>query len=112
MLNLANEAHFTLDLSGLKHDFRVLSFRAHEAISQCYRIELQLVSDLPVFPRLAPTGFDQGNGMVADEPVIKRFGVQYMKNRPERPAYGSSTAITTHTYMCLQSRTTTEIPAR
>src|SRR5690606_38414143 len=28
------------------------------------------------FPRLAPTGFDQGNGMVADEPVIKRFGVR------------------------------------
>src|SRR5690554_7035053 len=25
----------------------VLSFRAHEAISQCYRIELQLVSDQP-----------------------------------------------------------------
>lgn len=28
------------------------------------------------FPRLAPTGFDQGNGMVADEPVIKRFAVR------------------------------------
>src|SRR5690554_78543 len=134
MFNLANEAHFTLDLPGLEHDFRVLSFRAREAISQCYRIELQLVSDQPdldleallqrnawlgiqhgegegtglhfiqrlceeegihyhfrhspdghhlvfgddqtVFPRLAPTGFDQGNGMVADEPVIKRFGVR------------------------------------
>src|SRR5690606_35311691 len=37
---------------------------------------------------------------------------QIMKNRPERPAYGSSTAIATRTYMCLQSRTTTEIPAR
>ncbi len=32
--------------------------------------------DQTVFPRLAPTGFDQGNGMVADEPVIKRFGVR------------------------------------
>ena len=28
------------------------------------------------FPRLAPTGFDQGNGMVADDPVIKRFAVR------------------------------------
>src|SRR5690606_27723324 len=32
--------------------------------------------DQTVFPRLAPTGFDQGNGMVADEPVIKRVGVR------------------------------------
>src|SRR5690606_36795268 len=47
MINLANEAHFTLDLPGLEHDFRALSFRAHEAISQCYSIELQLVSDQP-----------------------------------------------------------------
>src|SRR5690606_27352946 len=27
-------------------------------------------------PRLAPPGFDQSNGMVADEPVLKRFGVR------------------------------------
>ncbi|WP_188635913.1 type VI secretion system tip protein TssI/VgrG, partial [Halopseudomonas pertucinogena] len=27
--------------------------------------------DQTVFPRLAPVSFDQGNGMVADEPVIK-----------------------------------------
>src|SRR5690554_6801213 len=47
MFSPANEAHFTLDLPGIDHDFRVLSFRAHEAISQCYRIELQLVSDQP-----------------------------------------------------------------
>src|SRR5690554_2193808 len=47
MFSPADEAHFTLDLPGLEHDFRVLSFRAHEAISQCYRIELQLVSDQP-----------------------------------------------------------------
>ena len=42
----ANQAHFTLDIPGIQHDFRVLAFRAREAISQCYRIELQLVSDL------------------------------------------------------------------
>src|SRR5690606_3456865 len=32
--------------------------------------------DQTVFPRLAPVSFDQGNGMVADQPVIKRFGVR------------------------------------
>ena len=32
--------------------------------------------DQTVFPRLDPVSFDQGNGMVADEPVIKRFGVR------------------------------------
>jgi len=43
----ANRAHFTLSLPGLEHDFKVLEFRAREAISQCYRIELQLVSEQP-----------------------------------------------------------------
>ena len=47
MFNPANEAHFTLSLPGLEHDFKVLGFRAREAISQCYRIELQLVSEQP-----------------------------------------------------------------
>ena len=41
----ANEPHFTLNLPGVEHDFKVLSFRAHEAISQCYRIHLELVSE-------------------------------------------------------------------
>ncbi|QJD57835.1 type VI secretion system tip protein VgrG [Pseudomonas sp. gcc21] len=36
-----------------------------------------------VFPTLAPTGFDQGNGMVADEPVIKRFALR-LETRPSR----------------------------
>ena len=36
----ANQAHFTLDIPGIQHDFKVLAFRAREAISQCYRIEL------------------------------------------------------------------------
>ncbi|PRB75035.1 type VI secretion system tip protein TssI/VgrG, partial [Pseudomonas sp. MYb185] len=43
----ANQAHFTLSLPGLEHDFKVLAFQAREAISQCYRIELQLVSEQP-----------------------------------------------------------------
>ncbi|MEH6386661.1 type VI secretion system Vgr family protein [Pseudomonas profundi] len=36
-----------------------------------------------VFPTLAPTGFNQGNGMVADEPVIKRFALR-LETRPSR----------------------------
>ena len=43
----ADQPHFTLTLPGIDHDFKVLAFRAREAISQCYRIELQLVSDQP-----------------------------------------------------------------
>src|SRR5690554_416515 len=68
MFSPANEAHFTLDLPGLEHDFRVLSFRAHEAISQCYRIELQLVSDQPdldleaLLQRNAWLGIQHGDG--------------------------------------------------
>src|SRR5690554_3022716 len=68
MFSPANEAHFTLDLPGLEHDFRVLSFRAHEAISQCYRIELQLVSDQPdldleaLLQRNAWLGIQHGEG--------------------------------------------------
>src|SRR5690554_3032546 len=68
MFSPADEAHFTLDLPGLEHDFRVLSFRAHEAISQCYRIELQLVSDQPdldleaLLQRNAWLGIQHGEG--------------------------------------------------
>lgn len=45
MFASANTAHFTLDIPGLSHDFKVLAFQAREAISQCYRIQLELVSD-------------------------------------------------------------------
>src|SRR5690606_17556900 len=38
----ANQAHFTLDIPGIQHDFKVLAFRARDAISQCYRIELRV----------------------------------------------------------------------
>ncbi|SFQ59366.1 type VI secretion system secreted protein VgrG [Halopseudomonas formosensis] len=68
MFSPANEAHFTLDLPGLEHDFRVLSFRAQEAISQCYRIELQLVSGQPdldleaLLQRNAWLGIQHGEG--------------------------------------------------
>ena len=37
--------------------------------------------DQTVFPRLAPTGFNQGSGMVADLPVVKRFTLR-LETRP------------------------------
>ena len=43
----ANQAHFTLSLEGIEHDFKVLEFRGREAISQPYRFELELVSERP-----------------------------------------------------------------
>ncbi len=43
----ANQAHFTLSLEGVEHDFKVLEFRGREAISQPYRFELELVSERP-----------------------------------------------------------------
>ncbi|MEH6389972.1 MAG: type VI secretion system tip protein TssI/VgrG, partial [Pseudomonas profundi] len=39
--------------------------------------------DQTSFPKLAPTRFEQGNGMVADEPVIKRFALR-LETRPSR----------------------------
>jgi len=41
----ANQAHFTLSLEGIEHDFKVLEFQGREAISQPYRFELELVSE-------------------------------------------------------------------
>ncbi|WP_185266236.1 type VI secretion system Vgr family protein [Halopseudomonas xiamenensis] len=65
----ANEPHFTLSLPGLEHDFKVLEFRAREAINQCYRIELQLVSEQPdldleaLLQRSAWLDLDNGSGL-------------------------------------------------
>ncbi|MHA6479368.1 type VI secretion system Vgr family protein [Stutzerimonas sp. KH-1] len=47
MFNPANQAHFTLSLEGVEHDFKVLEFRGREAISQPYRFDLELVSERP-----------------------------------------------------------------
>src|SRR5690554_2907510 len=71
MFNPANQAHFTLTLPGIEHDFKVLAFNAIEAISQCYRIEVQLVSEQPdldldtLLQHNAWLGFDSdsGNGL-------------------------------------------------
>ncbi|QTF56830.1 type VI secretion system tip protein VgrG [Stutzerimonas frequens] len=47
MFNPANQAHFTLSLEGVEHDFKVLEFRGREAISQPYCFDLELVSEHP-----------------------------------------------------------------
>ncbi|RYJ64399.1 type VI secretion system tip protein TssI/VgrG, partial [Pseudomonas songnenensis] len=47
MFNPANQAHFTLSLEGVEHDFKVLEFRGREAISQPYRFDLEVVSERP-----------------------------------------------------------------
>jgi type VI secretion system secreted protein VgrG len=43
----ANQPHFSLHIEGVAHDFQVLEFSGHEAISQPYRFELELVSERP-----------------------------------------------------------------
>ncbi|RRU76748.1 type VI secretion system tip protein VgrG [Stutzerimonas xanthomarina] len=43
----ANQAHFTLSLEGIEHDFKVLEFQGREVISQPYRFDLELVSEHP-----------------------------------------------------------------
>ncbi len=47
MFNPANQAHFTLSLEGIEHDFKVLEFQGREAISQPYHFDLELVSERP-----------------------------------------------------------------
>jgi len=43
----ANQAHFTLCLEGMEHNFKLLEFRGREAISQPYCFDLELVSERP-----------------------------------------------------------------
>ncbi|WP_313525801.1 type VI secretion system Vgr family protein [Stutzerimonas kunmingensis] len=47
MFAAANQAHFTLTLEGIEHDFKVLEFQGREAVSQRYRFDLELVSERP-----------------------------------------------------------------
>lgn len=44
---MSTQNHFTLDLQGIAHDFKVLAFHGREAISQPYRFVLELVSERP-----------------------------------------------------------------
>ncbi|WGK62404.1 type VI secretion system tip protein VgrG [Halopseudomonas sp. SMJS2] len=45
--------------------------------------QLVFGEDQTVFPKLTPTRFNQGSGMVADEPVIKRFNLR-LQTRPSQ----------------------------
>ncbi|MFN3582229.1 MAG: contractile injection system protein, VgrG/Pvc8 family, partial [Pseudomonas sp.] len=47
MFAAANQPHFSLLIQGLTHDFKVLEFTGHEAISKPYRFELDLISEQP-----------------------------------------------------------------
>ena len=74
MFNAANQTHFSLTLTDLEHDLQVLAFTGHEAISQPYRFDLELVSERadldlkdllhrPAFLALSPAG-DGIHGLV------------------------------------------------
>ena len=43
----ANQAAFTLDIPGIAHDFKVLSFDGTEHIGRPYHFQLELVSERP-----------------------------------------------------------------
>src|SRR5690606_25186091 len=65
--SMSTQNHFTLDLRGFAHDFKVLGFQGREAISQPYRFDVELVSERadldldsllgqPAFLRYSPSG--------------------------------------------------------
>ncbi|WP_341520543.1 type VI secretion system tip protein VgrG [Pseudomonas sp. G.S.17] len=45
MLTPANQATFTLDIAGVEHQLRVLSFTAKEAVSRPFSVRIELVSE-------------------------------------------------------------------
>jgi len=47
MFAAANQAHFSLSLEGIDHDFQVLAFTGNEAISQPFSFVVDLVSERP-----------------------------------------------------------------
>ena len=47
MFNPANETHFSLNIEGVEHDLQVLEFSGREAISQPYRVDVELISERP-----------------------------------------------------------------
>ncbi|WP_047578677.1 contractile injection system protein, VgrG/Pvc8 family, partial [Pseudomonas syringae] len=70
MLNPANQATFTLDIAGVEHQLRVLSFIAKEAVSRPFSVRIELVSERAnlaledVLHRQAFLAFDaQGHGL-------------------------------------------------
>ena len=70
MLNPANQATFTLDIAGVEHQLRVLSFTAKEAVSRPFSVRIELVSERAnltledLLHRQAFLAFDaQGHGL-------------------------------------------------
>ena len=47
MFHNANQTHFSLSIEGVSHDLQVLEFSGHEAISQPFVFELELISERP-----------------------------------------------------------------
>ncbi|NUU34983.1 type VI secretion system tip protein VgrG [Pseudomonas sp. C2B4] len=45
MFESAAQPRFYLDITGLRHDFQVLAFKANESISQPYKVTVELVSE-------------------------------------------------------------------
>ena len=43
----ANQAHITFAVDGMETDLQVLGFEGHEKLNQCYRFEIELVSERP-----------------------------------------------------------------
>ena len=67
MYSPANESAFNLTIDGVSHDLQVLQFQGHEALSQPFAFDIELVSDRPdldleellyqtAFLRLSPAG--------------------------------------------------------
>jgi len=70
MFNSANETHFSLTIENYTSDLQVLSFIGTEGISQSFRFDLELVSEIPnldleqLLHKQAFLAFDpQGNGI-------------------------------------------------
>ncbi|MCU1718972.1 type VI secretion system tip protein VgrG [Pseudomonas sp. 5P_3.1_Bac2] len=47
MFNAANQTHFSLTIEGASHDLQVLEFNGHEAISQPFEFNIELISERP-----------------------------------------------------------------
>ncbi|MEZ2744971.1 type VI secretion system tip protein VgrG [Halopseudomonas bauzanensis] len=66
--------------------------------------QLVFGEDQTVFPKLTPTRFNQGSGMVADEPVIKRFNLR-LQTRPSHVSRRHYNFEKPHLLMASQAQT-------
>ena len=66
--------------------------------------QLVFGEDQTVFPKLTPTRFNQGSGMVADEPVIKRFNLR-LQTRPSHVSRRDYNFEKPHLLMASQAQT-------